>query len=134
MKDKSPVAFTVSELEFVQEAFHLLGFEGVVPYLDSYEAENDAIVCANGFSIQKFEEVTASLSGTAVYRPVYVVSETYTYPATRNEPETGDFHEFATVGSVAEAAKAVVLRNYEYEVDGALESVSISRAYGVEEL
>lgn len=122
--------FTEAELKFVQDAFHELEFEGVVAHFETIEVPNDAIVCANGFTLQKEEVATVSLTGTAVYKPVFTISETVWTPATLFQPEEADYRDFAKVSTLAEAVKAVLLRDYEYKINNVLDSMAIAASYG----
>ena len=129
MKLRNAAAFTPSELKFVQDACHELGFLGVVPYLETVEAPNDAIVCAGGFTLVKYEETRVSLTGTAVYAPKYIVSETLVTPATLWATEDYDYRDFAVVDTLAGAVKAMLLRDYEIKLDNTLKSMELAAAY-----
>jgi hypothetical protein len=129
-KEGNMTAFTNAELKFVQDVCHELGFEGKVPVLETVEEENDAISCAEGFTIIKVETVAVTLTGTAVYGSKFVVSETVWVPATRNEPECCDYNDFATVPTLSDAVKAMLLRSYEYKINNVLDGIAMAASYG----
>ena len=130
MTTTRPASFSYLELKYVQDACHELGFESRVPTTESLEVDCDAIVCAHGFTIQKTEVEVPTLSKPNTVRPQYVVSETVWTPATRWQPEEADYRDFATVDSLAEAVKAMLLRDYEYKIDNVLDSMAMAAAYG----
>lgn len=119
----TPGIFTSAEHSYVLGALDALGITGQVT-IDSFEGEYDALCLPHGFSIQKTMGEQRGL--VTVMVPQYVVSETVTYPASRYEPEGGDYREFITVGTIGEAVKAVALREKEWDIDNALESYSLS--------